>query len=77
MSDCLEFFKVGVKTPFLRIDSAFQPNDGDLVSILGKTWVVVGRSFSVDYADKLHRSIRCNVIVRAAASIGSGKESAS
>lgn len=70
MSDRLEFFEVGSASPFLWMESSFQPSEGDLVNILGKTWEVVGRSFSADYADKTHRQMRCNVIVRPAASIG-------
>jgi hypothetical protein len=69
VNDRIEFFEEKEQSPFLWIESAFQPNDGDLVSILGKTWEVVGRSFSVDYADRTHRQMRCNVIVRAAAAI--------
>lgn len=66
MNDRIEFYEDGVATPFLWIESSFQPADGDLISILGKTWEVIGRSFSVDYADRTHRQMRCNVIVRAA-----------
>lgn len=66
MPDRVEFYEDGVSSPFLWLESSFQPADGDLISILGKTWKVIGRSFSVDYADKTHRQMRCNVIVRAA-----------
>lgn len=64
MDDRIEFFEDKNQSPFLTIESSFQPADGDLVSIRGETWEVLGRSFSVDYAESTLRRIRCNVIVR-------------
>jgi hypothetical protein len=64
-TDTIEFYEEPSKRPFLIIDSSFQPADGDLVNIEGKTWLVLGRSFTVDYAGKETQSVRCNVIVRA------------
>lgn len=63
MSDKLEFYFEDKQYPFLMLDSAFQPNDGDLVNIKGVTYKVLGRSFSVDHSGKTDQSIRCNVIV--------------
>lgn len=65
MTDRVEFFDGNSKQPFLWLDSSFQPSDGDLVSIEGKTWEVIGRSFSVDYSGTSRQLMRCNVIVRA------------
>jgi len=65
MPDKLEFYLEDKQMPFLTLDSSFQPNDGDLVNIKGVTYEVLGRSFTVDHADKMaERSIRCNVIVK-------------
>ncbi len=63
MSDKLEFYLDGKQNAFLTLDSSFQPNDGDLVNIQKVTYKVIGRSFTVDHAGKLDKSIRCNVIV--------------
>lgn len=65
MTDRVEFFNGNSKQPFLWLDSSFQPSDGDLVSIEGKTWEVIGRSFSLDYSGTARQLMRCNVIVRA------------
>jgi hypothetical protein len=64
MTDKLEFYFEDKQHPFLTLDSSFQPNDGDLVNIVGVTYEVLGRSFSVDHSATSERSIRCNVIVR-------------
>jgi hypothetical protein len=64
MTDKLEFYFEDKQNPFIILDSSFQPNDGDLVNIKGVTYVVLGRSFSVDHSAKPERSIRCNVILR-------------
>ena len=61
--DTVEFYLPDKVNPFLIVDSSFQPNDGDLVSIKGVTYVVLGRSFSVDYSGKPEQAMRCNVIV--------------
>lgn len=64
MSDTVEFYEDGKSRPFLIVDSAFQPNDGDQISIKGATYKVLGRSYSVDYADdSRQKAMRCNVIV--------------
>jgi len=63
MSDTVEFYENGKQRPFLIVDSAFQPNDDDLISIKGKTYKVLGRSFSVDYVGEPLKAMRCNVIV--------------
>lgn len=60
----VEFYKEGVQQPFCGVAAGFQPEEGDLVSIKGETWKVVGRSFSVDYAGTANAEMRCNVIVR-------------
>lgn len=53
------------KDLLLAADSSFAPNDGDLININKITYTVVGRSFTVDYADDpFERQVRCNVIVR-------------
>jgi hypothetical protein len=65
MGDSMEFYLPHEQSPFLRIGSSFQPNDGDLINIRGQTYKVLGRSFTVDYADSpLQRGVRCNVIVQ-------------
>ena len=66
-TDSVEFFEGASKAPFLIVDSSFQPNDGDLISIEGRTWEVIGRSFSVDYSGTSRERMRCNVIVKAKA----------
>jgi hypothetical protein len=63
MRDTVEFYKNGQRRPFLIVDSTFQPNDDDLISIKGKTYKVLGRSFAVDYAGEPLKAMRCNVIV--------------
>lgn len=68
-SDAVEFYLEGKQNPFCIVDSHFQPEAGDLVSIKGETWEVAGRSFSVDYSGKPEARMRCNVIVRAAAGL--------
>lgn len=61
-SDRLEIW-LGDKLMF-GLDSSFAPVEGELINIRKITYKVVGRSFSVDYADDMYeRSIRCNVIV--------------
>ena len=65
MSDTVEFYENGKQRPFLTVDSSFQPDDGDLISIKGKTYKVLGRSFAVDYVGEPHKAMRCNVIVEA------------
>jgi len=63
MSDKVEFYEEKSLIPFLTVDSAFQPSDGDLINIRSVTYKVLGTSFTVDYADKIReRYIRCNVI---------------
>lgn len=75
MRDKIEFYLGDSIQPFLIMESSFQPNEGDVVSILGVTYDVLGRSFSVDHADKYaERSIRCNVIVEVAAASKSSAE---
>lgn len=64
MSDKIEFYLGEKKQPFVTLFSSFQPNDGDLVNIKGVTYVVLGRSFTVDHAGQRDESIRCNVIVK-------------
>lgn len=64
MKDIVEFYLEKHTHPFLIVDSSFQPNDGDLISISKVTYKVIGRSFSVDHSDqRSSRSMRCNVIV--------------
>lgn len=64
MSDKLELYFEGKTHPFLTIASSFQPNDGDLINVKGVTYVVLGRSFTIDYAGQAHESVRCNCIVK-------------
>jgi len=64
MTDKLEFYDGDNPHPFLTLDSAFQPNKGDLMNIRGVTWKALGRSFTVDHAGKIGQSIRCNVILK-------------
>ena len=67
MTDTVEFYREDSYYPFASVDSSFAPNEGDLISIIGETWEVIGRSFSVDNAnDPRCKAMRCNVIVRAA-----------
>ncbi len=64
MNDTVEFYEDGHQRPFLIVNSSFQPNDDDLVNIKKQTWKVIGRSFTVDYADDFqNRKMRCVVIV--------------
>lgn len=65
MSDRIEFYSVDSKLPFLSMESSFQPNAGDLVSIKNATYEVVGRSFAADYSESIQQKhMRCNVIVK-------------
>lgn len=59
----VEFFMKGVQRPFCIVDAEFQPSTDDLINIEGKTYRVLGRSFTVDYAHAPNKSMRCNVIV--------------
>ena len=63
MKDTLEFYLADSQRPFLIVDSALQPDEGDLVSIRNTTYKVIGRSYAVDYADQSVRRARCNLIV--------------
>lgn len=71
--DTVEFYHEGHQQPFCIVDSSFQPNDDDLVSIKGVTYVVLGRSFAVDYSGKPGQAMRCNVIVEKRASKSGGE----
>jgi len=62
-TDRIEFYLNKHQRPFLIVNSSFQPNDGDLISIEKVTYKVLGRSFSVDYAREPDEQVRCNVIV--------------
>lgn len=60
MRDNIEFW-IGEKV-IMRVDSSIVPSIGQFVSIQKKTYQVLGVSFAVDYADKVHeRAMRCNV----------------
>ena len=61
--DTVEFYFADRRHPFLVIDSSFSPDEGELISIKGKTYKVLGRSFSVDQSDTSMRRMRCNLIV--------------
>jgi hypothetical protein len=63
ISDVLEIYEEDKRVPFVRISSGFQPSEGDLINIRTVTWLVLGRSFTVDKAGDVDQSIRCNVIV--------------
>ena len=64
MKNCVEFYLGASHMPFCTVDAEFQPNEGDYVSIKGCTYKVIGRSFTVDHADRFtERNMRCNVIV--------------
>ena len=67
MTDTVEFYREASQHPFCAVAASFQPHAGDLVNIKGETWVVVGRSFSVDHSDTPSKAMRCNVIVHPAA----------
>lgn len=63
-SDSIEFYLGDALSPFLVMRSAFQPDDGDLINIGGKTYEVLGRSLTVDHsASCAGKTIRCNVVV--------------
>lgn len=61
MGDRIEFW-IG-KSILLAIDSSFAPVDGDLINIQKITYRVIGRSFTVDYANTPQRQMRCKVIL--------------
>ncbi len=63
MSDRVEFYLDKKAQPFCSVASSFQPNDGDLVNIKKVTYVVLGRSFTVDTDGFGLTKMRCNVIV--------------
>lgn len=64
MTDTIEFYLLGSPTPMFSIRSSFAPSEGEYVNIKGATYVVRGRSYTVDNSDQVERSIRCNVILR-------------
>lgn len=49
--DVVEFYRVDSHFPFATLASSMQPAVGEVVSILGQSWVVVSRNFAVDSAD--------------------------
>lgn len=64
MRDIVEFYLLHSPSPFLRVQSSFAPVEGDLINIRGVTYIVVGRSFSVDHGDEpVYMQARCNVLV--------------
>ncbi len=63
MANTLEFYLESMQSPFLRVETQFSPVVGEQISIKGVTWVVIGRSYSVDYSSQPHQSMRCNLIV--------------
>ena len=67
MKDTVEFYDRDSQHPFCTVRASLPPAKGDLVSIRGETWKVLGRSFSVDHADDFSQTaMRCNVIVERA-----------
>lgn len=65
-NDTVEFFVANSQRPFLIVDSHFTPDEGELISVKGKTYKVIARSFSVDYSQTPQQCMRCNLIVEAA-----------
>ena len=63
-TDKMEFYFEDKQQSFCIVNSAFQPNDGDLVNIRGVTYEVVGRSFTVDRGGEMDAAARCNIIVK-------------
>lgn len=65
MADSIEMYLGDEQRPFLFLDSSFAPEKGDLINLEKKTYIVLGRSFTVDYASlPRQKRIRCNVIVK-------------
>ncbi|GEM_PF-3718179 len=48
--DTIEFYVVGKKGHIAVAESSHAPQKGDHVCILGETYVVAGRSYTVDHA---------------------------
>jgi hypothetical protein len=63
MTDQVELYLMGKEYPFARVASSFQPQEGEYVNLLGTTWRVVGRSFTIDDGQA---RMRCILIVRKA-----------
>lgn len=49
--DFIEFYRTDSYYPFASIASSMQPVVGDIVSILGHSWVVVSRNYALDHID--------------------------
>lgn len=67
MNCTIEFYKNDARQPFLsQSDCAFTPNENDLITIGPITYVVIGRSFNIDYLDqgKRFQSMRCNIFLK-------------
>lgn len=64
--DKIEFYLVGSEHPFESVFSSFAPIDGDLVNIRKVTYLVVGRSLTMDTEVLGAKKMRCNVIVKKA-----------
>ena len=63
MNETLEFYLDNSLNPFLVVNTSYQPLDGDLINIKKETFVVIGRSFTVDHSLLPSRTMRCNIIV--------------
>lgn len=64
MTSKLEIYRNGEQQPIYITKTEFHPITGDLINILGVTWEVLGRSFTIDMAGSPEQSIRCNIIVK-------------
>ena len=63
-TDRVEFYLDKSLNPMMIHDGSFQPEEGDLINILGTTYQVIGRSFTIDRAGSRDAVMRCNVILR-------------
>lgn len=64
--DFIEFYRTDSHYPFASIASSMQPAVGDIVSILGQSWVVVSRNYALDHIDDPCARMRLALNVKAA-----------
>lgn len=64
MIDTLEVFDQKGRC-MVSVKTSFAPMVGEIISILGKSWVVEQRSFAVDYSDRPNEArVCCAVMVK-------------
>ena len=59
----LEIYELNSASPFMMLDTHFQPDVDNVLNILDVKWKVVERSFTITHTPTFGQIIRCNVTV--------------